>query len=673
MIIERSLIYYIERALSIGFSREKIEWSLFEVGWPLRTIKRAYHITRIVRSAKVTGHAFRVATQGLIRSIINYRTYALQTGEMLSAYTLFVRDGVENTIKETRAWLRGIKTRIATRRENLARPARRASVQKFKEASISKNSTHSISSAPAPRTRHLQLKIARLHYPQFSLFTKFSGQWSRLRERGVSIFEHSIKERFTSTEQEVFGFIGFLVSNTLRGIEEFLYDIFRILIVIPFLFIKRLAMRIVPHATLALPSVPVEARHIPRGFEYHGVSLPGHIRSIDIIELSSRMFRTRRMRTFLTVLGISIGIGTILFLVSLGYGLQNIIFERIATTESLLTLDVTTGEKEIISLDRSAVERMALLPNVTEVSPLASINGQVSIADLSANIQIRGISTSYFNLGGIRPSAGRIFEEGERDKVVVSLAVMRLFNITNPEDIIGKQAQFNLLFANEEIGDTEVTRLGTTYEIVGILDDAETSYVYLPLASLEQFNIATYSQVKIKIANEQNAEAIRSEIIGMGFFVSAVSDILDQATKIFQAIQIVLAVFGLVALVVSAIGMFNTMTIALLERTQEIGIMKALGATPRDIWLMFLSESVIMGFLGGVGGILTGIIGAEIFNIGIGLLANAVGASSTDLFQRPLWFIITIAVFSTLIGFITGLWPAHRASKLNTLAALRYK
>jgi putative ABC transport system permease protein len=119
--------------------------------------------------------------------------------------------------------------------------------------------------------------------------------------------------------------------------------------------------------------------------------------------------------------------------------------------------------------------------------------------------------------------------------------------------------------------------------------------------------------------------------------------------------------------------MFNTMTIALLERTQEIGIMKALGATSLDIWNMFLAESVIIGFFGGLGGIIMGMVGGELFNYGINLLAGALGGESIDMFYTPYWFVFLIIIFSTFVGLITGFYPARRAANINALEALRYK
>jgi len=168
-------------------------------------------------------------------------------------------------------------------------------------------------------------------------------------------------------------------------------------------------------------------------------------------------------------------------------------------------------------------------------------------------------------------------------------------------------------------------------------------------------------------------EGARNKIIEMGFLVSSLSDTIDQANKIFKVIQIILGLFGLVALTVSAIGMINTMTITLLERTQEIGIMRSIGASRSNIRMLFLIEALLMGFLGGMGGVIMGYLGGELANLGINLLAKNFGGQALNLFYRPLWFIGVIITSSAIVGFITGIYPAYRASKLNPLDALKYK
>ena len=111
----------------------------------------------------------------------------------------------------------------------------------------------------------------------------------------------------------------------------------------------------------------------------------------------------------------------------------------------------------------------------------------------------------------------------------------------------------------------------------------------------------------------------------------------------------------------------------LLERTEEIGIMKSIGASDMIISVMFFMESAIMGFLGGLSGVLIGWLGGKGFNLIINMIAVRFGGQEVSLFYSPLWFVLTIVGFSAIVGFLTGLVPARRASKIDPLDALRYK
>jgi len=399
-------------------------------------------------------------------------------------------------------------------------------------------------------------------------------------------------------------------------------------------------------------------------------------RLLDILDLAGRMFKTRRLRTLLTILGISIGIGTILFLVSLGYGLQHVLLEQITTSDALLSLDVTSTQTGIVNLDKAAVERISKIPEVKEVSPLVSLTAQISMGNFTTNTTINLINPSYFRLSGTRTKAGRLFTSQDAKHVVVSQAIIRLFGFKDAAEIVGREVTFDVFISKQSAnasGEVEILKIKDKFKVTGVLDEQDKSFVFLPFSSIKDINASNYSELKVKVSRDKYIEKVRSEIMSMGFLVSALSDTIEEANKIFKAVQVILALFGIVALVVSAIGMFNTMTIALLERTQEIGIMKALGATNQDVWELFLAESMIMGFLGGIGGLLIGCLGAEIFNNAVGFLARTLGGQSLRLFYRPLWFMVTIIIFSSLIGIFTGLWPAKRAAKLSALDALRYK
>ena len=398
----------------------------------------------------------------------------------------------------------------------------------------------------------------------------------------------------------------------------------------------------------------------------------------DIFRLSTRMFRSNRSRTILTIMGISVGIGAILFLVSLGYGLQRLILSQITTSDSLLSLDVNASDLSSLALNSKSVENIKQIDGVERISPLVSIPAQMSLSDISSEIVANFAHSDFFRLEGTVVKEGEFYSESEEDKnkIIVSSSVLRLFDL-NEDNYKDKNINFALLLPNKLEGSDNQNRnnidVSGNFQIVGIIEEDNSNYVYLPFSVIDGLGIDDYSKIKVKVNHEDDLDSVRNYIIGQGYSVSALSDIIEQANQVFKAAQITLALFGIVALFVSAIGMFNTMTIALLERTQEIGIMKALGATSLDIWNMFLGEATIIGLLGGVGGIIMGFLGGEIFNYGINLLAGAFGGEKVDFFWTPFWFIFFVAIFSVFVGIATGFYPARRAAKINCLEALRYK
>jgi putative ABC transport system permease protein len=375
----------------------------------------------------------------------------------------------------------------------------------------------------------------------------------------------------------------------------------------------------------------------------------------------------------------SIGIGAILLLVSLGYGLQKTLLEKITTADSLLTLDVSEANTGSISLNKAAVEKIKNMEGVEEVSPAFQILAQGSVDNISADMNILGTTPEYLKLGGVEIDKGEMLSNYNKDGIVITSALAGVLG-KETQDFLGKEIAFTYYIPkasleNEEDGlgdDYEMKKSERKFFIIGtIQSDASMAYVHAD--SLSELNIDKYSQVKVKCRNTNIMSSIRNNILTEGFLVSSLSDTVDQANQIFNVVKIILMLFGVVALVVSAIGMFNTMTIALLERTEEIGIMKSIGASNTSISMMFMMESTIMGFLGGIMGILIGLIGGEIFDFGVNIIASRFGGETVDLFYTPLWFIGLIIGFAAVVGFMTGVVPARRASSIDPLDALRYK
>jgi putative ABC transport system permease protein len=404
----------------------------------------------------------------------------------------------------------------------------------------------------------------------------------------------------------------------------------------------------------------------------------------DLFKLSTRMFKARTSRTLLTVLGMSIGIGAILFLVSFGYGLQKTLLERITTSDSLLTLDVAEQKSGSAKLDNAMLGELAALPGVEEVSPAAQITAQGKIEGISADLTVDSVKPSFLRLGGMKVSDGTTLDDQKPEGVVITSAVAKVFGKNDAKEMLGKgitfsffmsqdgdQSAANVSLAEAQTGQQKID-LDNNYIVVGTID-SEDSTVYVNSLSVDNLKINEFSQAKVKCKTQQAMAIVRDDILSKGLLVSSLSDIVDQANQIFRIIQIVLMLFGVVALSVSAIGMFNTMTIALLERTEEIGIMKSIGASDTGISMMFIMESTIMGFLGGLMGVLIGFIGGQVFNQLINFIASLLGGQAVSLFYSPLWFVATIIIFAALVGFITGFVPARRASKIDPLDALRYK
>ena len=399
----------------------------------------------------------------------------------------------------------------------------------------------------------------------------------------------------------------------------------------------------------------------------------------DLFLLSTRMFKARTSRTFLTILGMSVGIGAIIFLVSLGYGLQATLLERITTSDSLLTLDVTGNSSENIYLDQAAVEKIKSISGVDEISPAYQLDARVSRGDLSTDLYATVVEPEYFKLGGMKAAVGKLLDDENPYGIIISAPVAKIFGF-EPEEIIGQEVSLVLFLVDENNASNSILSTksrqpfvpGGQFKVLGVMDSGDNS-IYLNSEAVSDIEKPNFSQLKVKCQENKVMPEVQARMTELGFSVSSISDTIDQANKIFSIIKIVLMLFGFIALVVSAIGMFNTMTITLLERTEEIGIMKSIGASDGMISMMFIMESAIMGFLGGVVGIIIGWTEGRVFNLMINLVATHFGGEKVNLFSSPLWFVMTVIAFSAVVGLLTGVVPARRASGIDPLEALRYK
>lgn len=398
----------------------------------------------------------------------------------------------------------------------------------------------------------------------------------------------------------------------------------------------------------------------------------------DIAILSTRMFKTNPSRTWLTILGMGVGTGAVVALVGLGFGLQSIILDKIVLGDSLLSLNVSNPASKIVVLDQATVDSFAAMETVKDVSGVVTFPTLVTYEGLTGNANIQGLAPSYLLYTGAQAAAGDLFtvEEAAEDRnaVVISSAMLKLFGVETPEEVLGKTLTFRVFVPNEGSEQSTEVTLPKQYKIKGVTADTGNLSAAITLEEFQSnFKIPYYDRVQVRVVDTKSLPEAQDLIIAKGFTVTALSKTVEQANKIFQGIQAVLAIFGGIALTVSAIGMFNTMTVTLLERTAEIGVMRTIGASSADIVILFVAEAIIVGLLGGVVGILIGGGIGMFFNGLLSVAASKFGGESVSLFKYPMWFLIFICSFSGGVGFLTGLFPARRAAKINPLDAIRYK
>lgn len=392
-----------------------------------------------------------------------------------------------------------------------------------------------------------------------------------------------------------------------------------------------------------------------------------------MVQLSLQSFKTRRSRIVLTVLGVAVGIAVIMFLVSVGYGLQKTILDRITTAEALLTLDITSPDEASLPLTDNVVRELQDVEDVADVTPQGSLPAQIALEGLNSETSVYVVEPEYFSMTGLALGEGNVFSDEDTASIVISNTVAQLLG-KDAESMLGASIDFTFASPISDDPTIILEPLQQSFVVTGVLEEnVIANEVYMKSSRATRALFDNYALIKVQVEDQRTLENVRTAVIEKGFIVSASSDLARQAEQVFTVLQVILGIFGVFSLLVAAIGLVNTMTISLLERTNEIGIMRAVGASRRDIQGLFLIESSLIGFLGGVVGLIAGALGGVVFNIILNIVARALGGQSLDIFATPFWFVLVVLTFSVIVGFASGFFPARRASRLNTLAALRYK
>ena len=403
----------------------------------------------------------------------------------------------------------------------------------------------------------------------------------------------------------------------------------------------------------------------------------------ETINVALESLRANKLRSFLTMLGIVIGVGAVIAMVALGRGAQQSVKERIASLgTTLLTVlpnqargqgGVASGSDRapLTMSDARAIEDRGQF--VAAVQPEMTRQMQAQYENRNTNTSIVGATANYLEVRKFSIAAGRMFTEPEnaarRTVAVVGSQVVTDLGIASPEALVGAPLRIN----------------GVQFEVVGVLaskgqgggfsNPDDQILVPIETARYRLFGSDRLRSVNVLAPTEDDIPVTMAEVQRIlrrehrlrpgqedDFQIRNQADFLTTLGETTQVFTYLLAGIAAVSLLVGGIGIMNIMLVSVTERTREIGIRKALGATQKTILLQFLIEALVLCLLGGIFGIAFG-AGAAIVARSAFHWNTSVGASS----------ILLAFLFSAAVGILFGVWPARRAASPDAIESLRYE
>ena len=402
----------------------------------------------------------------------------------------------------------------------------------------------------------------------------------------------------------------------------------------------------------------------------------------ETLRVALGALRANKLRSFLTMLGIVIGVSAVIAVVALGRGAQQAVNERIsALGTTLLTVQpgqafgrgvASEADRAQITLE-DAEHLTARLTLVSAVQPEMQRRFQVQHLNQNTNTEVIGTTANYPEVRKFTVEYGRFFsvadDQGRRRVAVLGPEVVKNLGLQSPEAII----------------DQPVRIRGLQFIVIGVLASKGQASMFgnpddqvlIPIQTaryrtfgtdrLRSISMIAVSEEKIPEAMAEITREMRRTLrLRPGqpdnFNIRLPSDFLNTAAETTAVFGVLLAGIAAVSLLVGGIGIMNIMLVSVTERTREIGVRKALGATKANILLQFLIEAVVLCLLGGLIGILLGAGGAYAL--------SRWGSFTTDVSTDS---ILLAFIFSAAVGVVFGVWPARRAAKLDPITALRYE
>jgi putative ABC transport system permease protein len=449
------------------------------------------------------------------------------------------------------------------------------------------------------------------------------------------------------------------------------------------------------------------------------------MRLSDYIEQAFSNLWKRKLRSFLTTFGVVIGIGALVSMISFGKGIQKNVSENFRQLELFNYLMVFTdsawmrlgdpdsrrpeapdeGSKAV--LDDSVIEKLKGFEGVEAVFADIRFPASVKLNQKEEFVLIQVLPAELARSKLMKLRSGKPYVQDDVWSLIISDSLLRRLEVKELSSVLGQEIEISTLaFDLSRINPMNISSLfsGETlpfaresygFKIEGVAERMGfggptplRSDIFVPPGVAKELKKLPFSNVwdlfrspenqqghtlaNVRVSHPKYIDPLKEAVRGMGLQTFAFIDQLEEFKTGFFVMDMVLAVVGMIALCVASLGIVNTMVMSILERYAEIGIMKAVGASDRDVSKIFFFESSVIGLLGGLFGLALGWVVSILINQVINYFLSRQGVPFIQYFSFPWWLCIGAVAFSILVSLLAGIYPALRAARVDPVVALRH-